>query len=198
MQFLALSLTRLCGSAGFFSLLDLGILFCKTRSCVNRIKPLEGAGKEWAPEAQHSRWLWKCRSYITCFVFLVSQGPDGMPGLPGFPVSTTVTTLPLHSAAVPTWSLHLEHHSLHLRAQALAPSCSWNFSLLPTPWRNSALCSVPWGFIFSSAVVLLHLEWQLVCPCLIFHGCSGTGLWKAGSSSSHSTPGPASGWLPVM
>lgn len=68
-------------------------------TCLGLWEVLGGVG----PEAPHSCWppsCWKCYSSPICLVFLMSQGPEGIPGLPGFPVSTTVALLPLCSGAV--------------------------------------------------------------------------------------------------
>ena len=47
--------------------------------------------------------LWGLELFLNPpFVFLVSQGPEGMPGLPGFPVSTPVAAFPLGPEATLT------------------------------------------------------------------------------------------------
>lgn len=109
---------QLCGSAG-----SLSILFCKNRSCGNRMKPLEGAGKEWAPRG--TAFLLALELLLLNHLLCLSCVSG-----PGWHAWAARISSKYHSNRLctqqlcPPWSLHLEHCAPPLCGRTPAPSCS--------------------------------------------------------------------------
>lgn len=165
-QFLALSTYQLCDSTvpspsgPQHSLLQNGSV---APLCGNILKPLEGAGGQWASEALEILLL----DHLLCLCCVT--GPRGHAWAARISSKYHSNHLPsvyrgcAHSVPS-TWNALL----LHLRDKAVAPSCSCNFSSLFPTWSDPISVGLYFHLccLFACLSFVFVLNKSYLCPCL--------------------------------